>query len=95
MCDHCGRAPRKNFPAALPKVSYTREFAKRTMSLLTAREMHTTADIVDAVVNQNLSHVTGVYLDEIQFGSGQDCISVFADHRCMRARPPPRDTTPA
>ena len=33
-CDHSGSTPRKNFPAAFPRVSYTREFAKRGSSRL-------------------------------------------------------------
>ena len=96
-CPDCGKTPRKRFPAAFPRASYTREFAKQVLIKLktssrsaTAAEMHTTTDIVDAIldravedgiVNQDLSHVTGIYLDETQFGSGHDYISVFTDQR--------------
>lgn len=94
-CDHCGRTPAKHFPAAFPRVTYTREFAKKALSLLktssrsaVAREMLTTTDVIDGILdraiddairNQDLSHVTGVYLDETQFGNGHDYISVFTD----------------
>ena len=94
-CGSCGGTPQKRFPLAHDRLSYTRPFAREVMTVLksssrsaTAAKLHTTVDIVngvlertirDAVINQDLSHVTGVYLDETQFGSGQDYVSVFAD----------------
>lgn len=96
-CQACGGTPQKRFPAAWPRVSYTRAFARSVMAVLstssrsaTAAELRTTVDVVnsildhvieDAIVNQDLSGVTGVYVDETQFGSGQDYISVFCDQR--------------
>lgn len=94
-CDSCGGTPQKRFPLAWERVSYTRQFAKKVMMHLkrssrsgTARMLHTTTDVVDgivdrvindAILNQDLSHVTGVYVDETQFGKGHDYISVFCD----------------
>lgn len=53
-----------------------------------SRDLEISSDVLEsaldrviskALINQDLSHVTGVYLDETQYGSGHDYVSVFAD----------------
>lgn len=94
-CENCGKKMLIRFPAALPGKSYTRGLARGVMASLRTRTRSGTArlynihlDTVDAILDdcirdailgQDLSHVTGVYVDETQFGHGQDYISVFVD----------------
>lgn len=94
-CENCGRKILVRFPAALPGKSYTRGLAKGVMASLRTRTRSGTADLYnihmdtvdailndcihDALLNQDLSYVTGVYMDETQFGHGQDYITVFVD----------------
>lgn len=96
-CTNCGRKPSVRFPAADPRKSYTRALAKAVLaSLMTkskksvAEEFHLKWDVVDSILDdavemaiqeQDLSRVTGVYVDETQFGSGQDYISTFLDQK--------------
>ncbi len=96
-CKNCGRKPSVRFPAADPKKSYTRELARAVMSSLitksrtsVAKEFHLKWDVVDsilddaiekAMIEQDLSHTTGVYVDETQFGSGQDYITTFLNQK--------------
>lgn len=96
-CDNCGGTPQLRFPAADPGKSYTRPLAQAVIAALrsktksaVAKEFYLHTDTVDAILNdavksalseQDLSYVTGVYVDETQFGHGQDYISVFVDQR--------------
>lgn len=97
MCFSCGGTPQLRFPASNPKCQHTREFDRLIVNRLRtesksaiARDLEISTDVIDsalnrviakALINQDLSHVTGVYLDETQYGSGQDYVSVFTDQR--------------
>jgi len=94
-CGGCGRKMQIRFPAARPGVSYTKEFEKAVLielmdnSISAAAEKlgvgrWIAADILDhcvsrAVPEQDLSDMTVLYVDEIQFGSGHDYVTVFSD----------------
>lgn len=94
-CGGCGGTPQVPFPLAYRRASYTRDLAEEVMSSLTSRSRSSVAsdlfistDIVDSILDrqiadamreQDLSHVSGVFLDETQYGHGQDYISVFLD----------------
>lgn len=96
-CKECGRKPRMRFPAADERKGYTRQLAKAVMASLkkksksdVAAEFDLDWDTVDwilddavrkAIPEQDLSYVTGVFVDETQFGSGQSYISVFLDQK--------------
>lgn len=95
-CTNCGKYPQVRFPLARPKVSYTKEFEKSVLRLLcknttsaTAEMMHTgpwiVSDILDyrirhALPEQDLSHVTTIYLDETQRRKGHEYMTVFSDN---------------
>ena len=95
-CENCKRYPQIRFPPARPKVSYTKELEKAVLRLLctnttsaTAKMMHIgpwiVADILDyrmkhAIPEQDLSHVTMVYVDETQGRKGHDYMTVFSDN---------------
>ena len=100
-CDICGRKLQQRIPLARPNVSYTRFFAmdvirrlrEGTMSAV-AKDLATSRNIVGSILHTTIhralpefdaSDVSGVYLDETQFGSGHDYISVFTDqhHRVI------------
>ena len=96
-CDGCGRTPQVPFPVADPHVSYTRDLAEAAMRpamhesrKAAAASLHISTNILDsiikrhvraALVEQDLSDVREVYLDETQFGHGQDYVSTFIDQR--------------
>lgn len=96
-CTECGRKPRMRFPAADERKGYTRQLAKAVVASLkkksksdVAAEFDLDWDTVDwilddvvrnAIPEQDLSYVTGVFVDETQFGSGQSYISVFLDQK--------------
>ena len=81
---------------ARPKVSYTKEFEKSILRLLcknttsaTAEMMHTgpwiVSDILDyrikhALPEQDLSHVTVLFVDETQRRKGHEYMTVFSDN---------------
>ena len=94
-CKECGHKPRMRFPAADERKGYTRQLAKAVMASLKKKSKSDVASEFDldwstvdwilddvvrkAIPEQDLSHVTGVFVDETQFGSGQNYISVFLD----------------
>lgn len=96
-CDRCGGTPSVRFPAADERKGYTRRLAKAVLAALktrsktdVAREFGLdwgTVDMIlddairEAIPEQDLSYVTGVYVDETQFGSGQSYISTFLDQK--------------
>lgn len=93
----CGRTPRVRFPAADEGKRYTRDLARAVLGSLleksrsaTANEFQIGWETVDtilrsavrsAIPEQDLSYVTGVYVDETQFGHGQDYITTFLDQK--------------
>ncbi len=95
ICRGCGGTPQIPFPLSDRCASYTRDLAEEVMSSLTSRSRSSVAsdlfistDIVDSILDrqitdamkeQDLSHVSGVFLDETQYGHGHDYISVFLD----------------
>ena len=96
-CAECGSTVQQPFPLAESNVSYTRPFAIEVVKRLredtvkaVADSLATSRDIVGSILRrairralpeQDLSYVNGVYVDETQFGSGHDYISVFLDQR--------------
>ncbi len=96
-CKGCGHKPRMRFPAADDRKGYTRQLAKAVMASLKKKSKSDVASEFDldwstvdwilndvvrkAIPEQDLSHVTGVFVDETQFGSGQNYISVFLDQK--------------
>lgn len=95
-CRNCNRYPQVRFPLARPKVSYTKEVEKAVLRLLaknttsaTAEMLHIgpwiVADILDyrmkhALPEQDLSHVTVLYVDETQRRKGHEYMTVFSDN---------------
>lgn len=91
----CGSDPQHRFPMVEPRLRYTREFSMEVVRRLkdgtrsaVAKGLDISRDIVSGILRrvvhrgimaQDLSPVTGVYVDETQFGHGQDYISVFLD----------------
>jgi len=96
-CKHCGGTPQVPFPLAEPHVRFTKDLAEEVICGLihrnkttVARDNYISTDIVASIVEhymrgglieQDLSDTTGVYLDETQFGQGQDYISIFINQR--------------
>lgn len=96
-CTTCHGTPQVVFPAADRRKSYTRRLKEVVLAALQTRSKSSVAEeyclhwstvnrilndaIAEAIIEQDLSHVTGVYVDETQFGHGQDYISVFLDQR--------------
>jgi transposase len=94
-CDECERKLRIRFPAARSKVSYTGEFEKEVMRSLrentvegTARKLGVGPWIVSDILRyrvkrmipeQDLSTVTQIFIDEIQFMNGHNCLTIFSD----------------
>ena len=94
-CKGCGRKLQIRFPAARAKVSYTKELEKEVMRSLTentiegtARKLRIGAWIVSdilkyhvrkAVPEQDLSTVTQIFVDEIQFMNGHNYVTVVSD----------------
>lgn len=94
-CFACGSTRQVSFPAAEPRVSYTRPLSERVLAELMGStkskasvKLGVSFDVIDSILDrsiasalrcQDLSGVTGVYVDETQFGHGQDYISVFSD----------------
>ena len=97
ICYNCGRTPQLRFPASDPESRHTREFDReilRKMKTETksslARDLEISTDVIKmamdriirkAVINQDLSDTTQIFVDETQYGSGHDYISVFANQR--------------
>lgn len=91
----CGSTPRVRFPAADDGKRYTRALSRAVLESLMTRSRSATANefqigwetvdsivksmVKDAIPEQDLSYVTGVYVDETQFGHGQDYITTFID----------------
>ena len=83
-CTECGRKPSMRFPAADGRKGYTRQLAKAVMASLKKKSKSDVAaefdldwgtvdwildDVVrKAIPEQDLSHVTGVFVDETQIG---------------------------
>lgn len=96
-CTNCNSTRQVRFPAADERKAYTRQLAKAVLTSLKTKSRSATAEehsihwstvdsilddaISEAIVEQDLSHVNGVYVDETQFGRGQDYISVFLDQK--------------
>jgi len=94
-CNGCGRKLQIRFPAARPGVTYTKEFEKAVLTELLDNSISgaaeklgvgrwIAADILEyrvsrAIPEQDLSGMTSVYVDEIQFGKGHDYITVFSN----------------
>lgn len=94
-CTFCNVTPMVPFPLAESRMTFTRMLARTVMGRLkhdtrtaVAESYGITTDVVDGILErqmrlalceQDLSHVTGVYVDEIQFGHGQDYTSIFVD----------------
>lgn len=93
----CGSTPRVRFPAADDGKRYTRALSRAVLESLMTRSRLATANefqigwetvdaivrnmVKDAIPEQDLSHVTGVYVDETQFGHGHEYITTFIDQR--------------
>lgn len=96
-CDACGGTRTLPFPAAGKGRRCTRQLEEAVLAALKDKTRSATADefflhwstvdsildraVSEAVTEQDLSYVTGVYVDETQFGRGQDYVSVFLDQR--------------
>lgn len=95
LCTYCRRKMMVPFPLAEPRVSFTRMLARSVMSGLkhdsrttVAQSYGISTDVVDGILDkqmklalceQDLSGVSGVYVDELQFGHGHDYVSIFID----------------
>ena len=95
-CGNCRRYLQVRFPLARPRVSYTKEVEKAVLRLLAKNTVAATAemlhigpwiviDILDyrmehALPEQDLSHVTTVYIDETQRRKGHEYMTVFSDN---------------
>lgn len=96
-CMYCNSTKQVRFPAADDRKTYTRQLAKAVLTSLRTKSRSATAAehnihwstvdrilddaISEAIIEQDLSYVNGVYVDETQFGHGQDYISVFLDQK--------------
>lgn len=94
-CLRCNAMRMAPLPLAEARVSYTRMLARTVLSGLrhgtrrdVAKANGISVDVVDGILEgqirlalceQDLSYVSGVYVDEVQFGHGQDYVSIFAD----------------
>ena len=94
-CEKCGKYVQLPFPLADPRVSYTKTFASAVLTRLyrdtvtaTARALkvgrHVVSEILHKYIskmmeNLDLSNVSKIYIDEIQFGHGQNYITVVSD----------------
>lgn len=96
-CDGCKGTPRVRFPAADGRKGYTRQLKRAVITALKTKSRTSAAKefnlhwetveniladtIGEAISEQDLSHVTGVFVDETQFGHGQDYITTFLDQK--------------
>ena len=96
-CKGCNGTPSIRFPAADERKEYTRPLSKAVLTALKTRSRSDVAKEFDldwgtvdgilddairkAIPEQDLSYVSGVYVDETQYGSGQSYISTFLDQK--------------
>ena len=95
-CNNCNSYPQIRFPAAKSNVSYTKELEKTVLNELKDNSLLATAEklgigrwIVSSILKNNvhktipeqdLSDVTMIYIDEIQFGKGHNYVTIFVDN---------------
>lgn len=96
-CGSCGKKPRLRFPAARRNVSFTKEMEKAVLTEVSDLNLSKTAEklglsrrivagileynVKRAIPEQDLSDMTQVFIDEIQFGSGHNYVTVFSNAR--------------
>lgn len=94
-CCTCGTVTKARCPLVEPGRTYTKMLKLQSLSMLSEETVSATAqgcrigpwiagDILESAVeegreSQDLSYMNGIYIDEIQFGKGQDYITMVAD----------------